>query len=283
MFDTYLSSYKNYLLERDISKNTISAYITDIQKFFDWHKGQGEDDISKIIMQDLVDYRDYLIENNCSVNTVNRKIIAMNKFIDYLYNTDVLQRSIKAKIIKKNAPDEFKGLTEEDFKRLRREIHRNGTLRDILIFELLAHTGIRVSELVGLTLEDITIRDRESYISIIGKGNKSRKISLKPEVRNLIKEYLKKRPLTKEKYLFQSQRGSLTRTAVFRILKGYGKRKGIDVNPHSLRHTLARKLLESNEITTVQKILGHSCIETVRLYTQQTQEKADIAIQNVRY
>lgn len=234
-------------------------------------------------MQDVVDYRDYLMGNKCSVITVNRKNVAINKFIDYLYNTDVLQKPIKAKVIKKNAPDEFKGLTEEDFKKLRREIHRNGTLRDILIFEILAHTGLRVSELVGLTLDDVTLRDRESYISIIGKGNKSRKLSLKLEVRDLIKEYLKKRPLTKEKYLFQGQRGSLTRTAVFRILQGYGKRKGIDVNPHYLRHTLARKLLESNEITTVQKILGHSCIETVRLYTQQTQEKADMAIQNVRY
>jgi len=142
---------------------------------------------------------------------------------------------------------------------------------------LLFGTGIRVSELTGLTLNDITLGDNENHIRVIGKGMVNRTLPLNATAKQALEQYLAVRPECSTQRLLLGQRGALGRGAVEIILGNYGKALNISVTPHMLRHTLAYRLIKTGTpMTTIQQILGHESIVTTNLYTQTTeQDKAD--------
>lgn len=169
-----------------------------------------------------------------------------------------------------------KTLAKNDFYKLRREIHKAKNVRDIAIFEMLYNTGFRVSELCAVELDDIEIGERKGTLIVrSGKGSKYRTVPLNNSARKAITEYLNVRPLTTDKGLFQGQRGSLRREAVFRILNKYAAWAGVgEISPHILRHTFCRELLISGvDIVTVANLAGHSSINTTAVYTQPTGEE----------
>lgn len=139
-------------------------------------------------------------------------------------------------------------------------------------------TGLRVSELCGLRLQNIEISERKGSLRVIGKGNINRKLPLNKDVRKAIKEYLAVRPESDTDFLLIGQRGALKRNAINLILKKYGQRVMVEVTPHRVRHTLGYRLVKSKNtaITTIQQILGHDSIMTTNLYTVTTeQDKVD--------
>ncbi|HBV88084.1 MAG TPA: recombinase XerC [Desulfosporosinus sp.] len=280
-----LNDFRNELLREDKSENTVASYISDINSFLSWYEGSTSEGIEKLIALDLKDYRSYLLGNrSAKVATVNRKVASINKFMDWLHNEGHLQKSLKLKQVKQNTPQEFKGLSEREVKTLRKEVHRNGNKRDILIIELLLNTGLRVSELCNIRIGDIEASERKGRIKVMGKGMKERVLQLNKEVREAIEEYLQVRPKMDCDCLFVGQRGGLTRNGVFKSIKKYADRIGIEVSPHTLRHTLARKLLESgSDITTVQGILGHERLETTAIYTKTTQDKMDRDLEGLNW
>lgn len=280
-----LQEYKDELIRQDKSDNTVASYLLDIRSFIKWYEESTSEGLEKLIALDLKDYRGFLMTNGAKVATVNRKIASINKFVEWLNVRGVLDKQLKLKQIKRSASEQqFKGLDSRELKALRKEVHRNGNKRDILMFELLINTGIRVSELCDIKLNSIEVSERKGTLSIIGKGMKQRTVALNKDVRDAYEDYMKVRPVTSSDYLFVGQRGQLTRNGVFKTLKKYADRVGVEVSPHCLRHSLARHLLESGtDITTVQGILGHERLETTAIYTKSTQEKMNEVLESVNW
>jgi site-specific recombinase XerD len=134
-----------------------------------------------------------------------------------------------------------RSLSEKDFFRLRRSFYKGNNERDIAIFEVLANTGIRVSELCSLKLSDVQISERKGKLIVrCGKGQKYREVPLNSDARKALNEYLKSRADENDERLSLGERGPLTPLGVFRIIKKYARDAGVEVSPYQVRHTFAR-------------------------------------------
>lgn len=263
-----LELYQKYLSSKGKSLHTVKNYISDLRQFAKWFEESTEEKFSpdKITEIDVRGYRSYLMGiRNLKPASIKRKLEAIRKFLDW---------AVKQEIITKNPAKEVeappavtlppKSLSEKEFLRLRRSFYKEGNERDIAIFEVLANTGIRVSELCSLKLSDVQISERKGKLIVrYGKGQKYRKVPLNSDARKALNEYLKSRADENNERLFLSERGPLTPSGVFRIIKRYARDAGVEVSPHQLRHTFARRLLQSGaDIVTVQQILGHANLDT---------------------
>ncbi len=286
----YVDQFKEELTRQEKSDNTISNYIRAIADFAKYIEGRTgkQFDVKDIIELDVREYKSYLLKvAKQSPKTINNKLSGLTKFCDFLVAKGVLSNN-PAKAVKKvkiQAKDTApKSLSKNDFYKLRREFHKSGNLRDISIIETLYNTGCRVSELCSIELDDIQISERKGTLTIrSGKGAKYRVVPLNATVRKAIKEYLEVRPLTNDTRLFQGQRGSLRREAVFRILNKYATMASIvDANPHMIRHTFCKQLLTSGvDIVAVADLAGHSNINTTAIYTRPTEEEKVSALEKL--
>ena len=207
------------------------------------------------------------------VVTANRKVASVNALCKWLYESGSNADKINIKAVKNRDARQYKGLEEKDLRKLRAEIHRNRNPLHICIIEILLGTGLRVSELCGLKLQDIELSERKGTIKIIGKGNIHRTLPLNKDVRKAIQDYLDARPANDSDFLLIGQRGAFNRNAINLILEKYGQRVSVDVTPHRLRHSLGYRLVkEGRAITTIQEILGHESILTTNLYTVTTEQ-----------
>ena len=268
-----LDDFQLYLMREERSENTISCYSRDVKSFLAWYDKEQE----RITEFDIIAYKRYLLAKEKTVITSNRKLVSVNAFCRYLYDARLLPEAYAAKLTKNRDKLNYKGLSEQNLTAVHEAILHKGNLMHICIIELLFGTGIRVSELTGLTLNDITLSDTDSHIRIIGKGMVNRTLPLNAAAKQALEQYLAVRPECSTQRLLLGQRGTLGRGAVEIILGNYGKTLNIAVTPHMLRHTLAYRLIKTGTpMTTIQQILGHESIVTTNLYTQTTeQDKAD--------
>ncbi|MDD2247364.1 MAG: tyrosine-type recombinase/integrase [Proteiniphilum sp.] len=198
-----------------------------------------------------------MLVTNKSVVTANRKIASVNAFCKWLYENGTIPVEVYIKAVKSRDARQYKGLDERDLRKIRAEIHRNRNTMHICIIELLIGTGIRVSELCNIKLQDIDISERKGSIRVIGKGNINRTLLLNKDVRKAIHDYMAVRPENESDLLLIGQRGALKRNAINLILEKYGQRVGVEVTPHRLRHTLGYKLVkEHTPITTSSTVPG---------------------------
>lgn len=281
----YLKMFEEYLHDEDKSQNTIDGYMRDITAFYNWYIDKNNCELTNIIGLDTQEYKKVL-EKQYKATTINRKVATLNKFLNWMKDNNYISKDIKLKQIKNNDKVQFKGLEEKELWQLRKEIHRMGNLLHICIIEILINTGIRVSELCNIQLQDIQITERKGILKVTGKGNKQREIPLNKDAREAITNYLEIRKAKNDDYyLLQGQRGAMTRKAIDIILKQYGSRLNIDISAHKLRHTLAYKLITNSDvsITTVQSILGHEKLETTMIYTQTLNKDKEKALENIEW
>ena len=267
-----LQDFRLYLMRLERSENTINSYLRDVDTFQQWY----DDDPETIHEMTLIHYKRYLNQQEKSVITANRKLASVNAFCRYLFEVRVLPEPYAVKLTKNRDKPEYKGLPLSVLHDLRETVHESGNVMHICIIELLLATGIRVSELTGLKLSDIALREQRS-IRVRGKGSVYRTLPLNDAATAALAEYLIVRGNASKDRLLIGQRGPLGRGAVEIILGNYGKVLGIKVTPHMLRHSLAYQLIKSGvAMTTIQQILGHESILTTNLYTQTTaQDKSD--------
>ena len=267
-----LQGFQIYLMRLERSENTITSYLRDVRAFLQWY----DDDPESIREMTLIHYKRTLNQKEKSVITANRKLASVNAFCRYLYDAQILPEIYTVKLTKNRDKPEYKGLPVPELHALRKSILASGNVMHICIIELLLATGIRVSELTGLTLSDITLGEQSS-IRVMGKGSVYRTLPLNDAATAALAEYLIVRGNAGTNRLLVGQRGPLGRGAVEIILGNYGKALGIKVTPHMLRHSLAYQLIKSGvAMTTIQQILGHESILTTNLYTQTTaQDKVD--------
>ncbi|MBE0600514.1 MAG: tyrosine-type recombinase/integrase [Firmicutes bacterium] len=267
-----LQVFQLYLMRMERSENTITSYLRDVAAFLQWY----DDDPETIGEMTLIHYKRQLNRTEKSVITANRKLASVNAFCHYLNDIGILPETYAVKLTKNRDKPEYKGVPLPELRALRESIMAGGNVMHICIIELLLATGIRVSELTGLKLVDITLSEQRC-IRVRGKGNVYRTIPLNDTASAALVEYLIVRGNVGTGRLLVGQRGPLGRGAVEIILGNYGNALGMKVTPHMLRHSLAYQLIKSGiAMTTIQQILGHESILTTNLYTQTTaQDKAD--------
>lgn len=274
-FEEDITEFLTYLkIDKKYSLNTINAYKNDLEKYYKYmqSKKKNIDDITK---KEIEGYLKYLNEEKLSMSTISHNISTIRSFYKFLAIDKNLKNNpielIELPKLKKRIP---KVLSEEDINNLLTiKCNNNFDIRNKAMLELMYSTGVRVSELVNLTIYDIDLT--EDIIKVFGKGSKERIVPLGDMALDSLKDYLKvrKEMLKKENndYLFLNNHGKkLTRQGFFKIVKNLAKEKNIktEFSPHTLRHSFASHLLKYGaDLRSIQELLGHSDLATTQIYT----------------
>ncbi len=271
-------------VERGLSTNTIVAYSHDLIKFFDFLKRKGVSPVH-ISQEDLTSF---IVEQNTKLSprSMARSLVSIRMFYRFLVSEGDIEsnpaRLLGIPKMYQHLPDVL-SRDEMDFLLLQPDITTALGKRDKAIIEILYATGLRVTELIGLTMYNINLE--VGSIRTIGKGSKERIIPMGSKAVDSLKDYLQKsRPiLLKKRYatggshLFLNSRGSpITRQGLWKIVKKYALMAGItkSVTPHTVRHSFATHLLEGGaDLRSVQIMLGHADISTTQIYTHVTGER----------
>lgn len=275
-----IEEYINYIyIERKLSKNTKEAYLRDLTFFKEYLNNKNIEDISTY---DIKNYINHLDNNKESQRTIARKIVSIRTFFDFLVREKIITNNPCEKIESpKQAKTLPKTLNIEEVNKLL-DLHPKTPLehRNRAMLELMYATGLRVSELVNLEVNDINLND--SYIKCFGKGKKERIVPMGQNMTNIMDEYINVyRPVLLKGYLtdkvFISSYGKgITRQGFFKILKDISIKQGIkkDFSPHTLRHSFATHLLEYGaDIRSIGEMLGHENIKTTQIYTHLSNPK----------
>jgi len=263
-----LKLYKAELEIQGQTPRTIKTYTFFIKKFLEFLQKKGVDPYSL----EKRHLKEFLLrthaEKNYSIKSLYNLILALKSFLRFLEREDLV-KSLKLPKLPKSLP---KALTKEEIRRL---IDAADNLRDKLIIILFYATGLRVSEMRNLNVEDINFED-EFLIVRQGKGRKDRVVPLPKKVIELLKQYLKWRDEyylnKKENALFLNKNGKrMSYEYIEKIVRNVGKKAGIKVTCHMLRHSFATHMLENGaDIRVIQEILGHEKLSTTQIYTKVT-------------
>lgn len=270
----YINSFKYHLsVEKGLSKNSVSSYLTDLYGFFDFLDIEAE----KIDSPNVVDYLANLQEAGLSSNSVARKRSTLKSFFTFLLEEEI-PISLKLNEIPaikqgKRLPDV---LSKDEMLRLLDTIDRTTPLgqRNKALFELMYASGLRISEAINLSIHDI-IWD-EQAVRVMGKGRKQRILPVAAVSLDFVKSYIAggREALRKDKYtdvLFLNRFGNiLSRMGIWKLLRKQADLASIkkDISPHTIRHSFATHLLEAGaNLRVVQLLLGHVSINTTQIYT----------------
>lgn len=262
--------------EKDTSSNTEISYKRDLRKFTEYISEHSKKSISEITREDLVQYIEILKGLGRAPSTISRNIASLKAYFNFLCQKGYIDKNpaqgIKAPKIEKKAPGilslkEIDALLRQPSNKTPKE------LRDKAMLELLYATGMRVTELITLKMQDINIR--LEYI-ICHDRKKDRVIPFGTESKNALVEYLKdgRDALIGEDkdsdILFPNcSGGEMSRQGFWKLIKSYGKKAGItaEITPHTFRHSFAAHLVENGaDLRAVQEMLGHSDISTTQIY-----------------
>ena len=281
-----LSFLTHVKVEKGLSANTYSAYKRDLAKFEDFAKKRRLE-LKKISRDDLVDFLAGLYRQKLESKTVARHLVSLRNFFRYAQVQDLVLEdpasNLESPKIRKTLPGY---LRLEEVERLLQQPDANTPqgLRDRAMLEVLYSTGLRVSELTGLKVNDLDAR--VGCVRCIGKGDKQRVVPVGRKALGIVEKYLRDaRPellrsaktVAVSPFLFVNRRGAkISRVGVWKILSNYGKRAGLRtaLTPHMLRHSFATHLLERGaDLRSVQLMLGHADISTTQIYTHVVEER----------
>lgn len=279
----YLQPFLDSLwLESGLSKNTVAAYQRDLLGFASWLQ-QFDTDLAAASREDILRYQSVRMREGRKVRSEARLLSTLRRFYRYLYREEIRDSDPTAQIesprLGRPLPS---SLTENEVEALlaQPDIHQALGLRDRTMLEVLYATGLRVSELVALSFEQLNMR--QGLVRCVGKGNKERLVPLGEISLDYLQQYLlESRPvLLKGRIsddLFPTRRGkAMTRQAFWYLIKRYAKQASIekDLSPHTLRHAFATHLLNHGaDLRVVQLLLGHADLSTTQIYTHVAKER----------
>ena len=277
-----LDDFINYLeYERNYSNNTIIAYKNNILQLINYLESININDIRCVKYETIRGYLSYLHENKYKSKSISRMISSMRSFFKYLKGENTITNNPMTLIsnpkLEKKLP---KYLTINEVEKILNVPDMNDKIgiRDAFILELLYVSGIRVSELVNIKLNDI--EESQRRIKILGKGNKERYVLYGSRCSELLKKYISVRSnflKYPNDYLILSKTGRKINTREIRNIINRIKTKAgisISISPHTFRHTFATHMLnEGADIRAVQELLGHENLSTTTIYTHLTNEK----------
>lgn len=270
-----INEFLNHLkFERGYSENTTSSYRRDLCQFNDHLKSCQVDSPGNVHRTHISSFISQLVAAGMKASSVERHIAAIKSFFAYLIREGKLSSNPTSDIeLPQKSKRLPKALTMLEVKTL---VESPKKIRDKAIMELLYATGIRASELVSLSLNDVNLD--VGFIKCFGKGGKERIVPIGAAAAKAVKEYVdSSRPKFKRDVLFLDSRGrGLTRQGLWHIVKKYVKKAGVrqSATTHTLRHSFATHLLEGGaDLRSVQEMLGHSDISTTQIYTSVSRER----------
>lgn len=269
-------------MERGLSRNTLSAYRSDLSGLACWLQQQGKTLVAAQ-RQDLLTYLSDRVNDGAKPRTTARLLSSMRRFYRYLIREGQLQEDPSVRIDTPRIGRPLPGtLSESEVETLLEAPDEQDALglRDRAMLELLYACGLRVSELVGMTTDQASLT--QGVVRLIGKGSKERLVPMGEEAVDWLQYYLdESRPElaagSSAKQLFITRRGKgMTRQAFWYRIRHYAIKSGINkpLSPHTLRHAFATHLLNHGaDLRVVQMLLGHSDLSTTQIYTHVARER----------
>ena len=275
--DENLTSYRSYLEnEKHASQNTLSSYLRDLNQFAAWIAEHGVKGLCAVEQEDVAAYVAWMSGKGKSAATVTRSIASIKSFYLYLQGQGKVlsnpAKGVATRKVERKFPDILTSREVELFLEQPQCVDPKG-YRDHAMLELLYATGIRVSELIALDVEDVSLS--AGFIRCSGKG-RERIIPLYPAAVKALSDYIKDvRPQIiadpEETALFVNMNGErMSRQGFWKLVKHYQESAQIDkeITPHTLRHSFAVHLLENGaDLRSIQEMLGHADISSTQIYT----------------
>jgi len=280
----YLATYLDYLtVERGASPHTLDAYRRDLRRFIGFMTERGREDIGTVTPEDVLAFIAYLRGLDLSANSVNRSLAAIRGFYRFLSK----ERKTLASPVDRLATGKTwmllpNVLSIHDIDRLLAQPGMNSpaAMRDSAILEMLYATGLRVTELIELTVHSIDWQ--AGFVVVMGKGRKERVTPMSRTAYDLLRRYVEeargallKGRMSNSLFVNKSG-GKFTRQGLWKLVKKYARAAGMEekVHPHTFRHTYATHLLEGGaDLRAVQVMLGHADIATTQIYMHITRDR----------
>ena len=260
--DKIIKKFKEYLIDEEKSKATIEKYIRDLTVFVSW---LGDAELSKT---KVLGYKEYIISKYAPAS-VNSILSSLNSFFDFTceYGLKVKNLKIQKQIFAKNE----KELTKAEYDRLLSAAKAEGNQRLNLLMQTICATGIRVSELKYITVE--VLKDGRADVNMKGK---LRVIIIPKELCKMLKKYAAEQKISGGSIFVTKTGRPLDRTNIWKMMKALCESANVEkgkVFPHNLRHLFARTFYSiEKDIVRLADILGHSSVNTTRIYTMETWE-----------
>jgi integrase/recombinase XerD len=289
---TALAEYETWLrVERGLAPNSLAAYRRDLRRYVEWLRGRGESDPASVTEADVTAYveslraaRDDEGRPRFAASSVARAVAAVRSFHRFCVEEGLVASDPSEDVGGPRVPQGIpKALSEQEVEALLAAVPGDDprARRDLAILETLYAGGLRISELVGLELGDLDLRD--GMARVLGKGNKERVVPLGRSARAALGDYLTTgRPAllrgnSRTDAVFLNARGGrLTRQGAWLIVRAAGDRAGLGdrLFPHVLRHSCATHMLDHGaDIRVVQELLGHASLSTTQVYTRVSPER----------
>ena len=279
-----LDRFLNYLIvEKGLSKNTIEAYSHGLNRFLNYLRRKGMEEVREISKLDIREFLLFLKKKGLSSKTLARNLVSIRVFLRFLTEESILSANpaeeIESPKTAKTLP-EILSLEEVETLLEQPDTQIPQGMRDRAMLEMLYATGMRVSELTQLQVNHVHLE--AGYVLIYGKGSKERIVPIGNEAMKWARRYMgetRERLLKKREspFLFVNRSGKpMSRQYFWKSIKAYGRRAGIRkrITPHLLRHSFASHLLEGGaDLRSVQLMLGHVDISTTQIYTHVTGER----------
>lgn len=280
--EKYKDLFIEYLTyEKGLSSNSVAAYRRDLEKFYAFLDKKGLlNKMEAVGRDDILEFLGWQLDNGLAHTSVARSLSCLKSFYKFLQMEGYIEKNpttnletprIKRKLPSVLSVDEINQLMQQP------DVLTLLGIRDRAMLELMYGTGVRVSELLALKLDDINMT--AGFLRCLGKGSKERIVPVNKTALDWVQRYLVKARnfLIKnhlEKSLFVNANGKrMSRQGFFKILSRYAEKAGIrkEVTPHTLRHSFATHLLENGaDLRVVQELLGHADISTTQIYTHLT-------------
>lgn len=273
-----ITSYRNYIrLERGLSKNTLEAYLLDVSKLLTFLEGRNISP-TEATLKDLEEFAAELYDLGISTRTQSRILSGVKSFYRFLELDGYIEQDpselLESPTREQHLP-EVLSTAEVDILEASIDLSKWEGQRNKAIIEVLFSCGLRVSELVSLTMSQLYLED--GYVRVFGKGAKERLVPISERAINELRLWFVDRNMMtnvkkgEEDYVFLNRRGAhLTRTMILIMIKRQAIEAGITktISPHTLRHSFATALLEGGAgLRIIQALLGHEKIGTTEIYT----------------
>lgn len=275
----HIQAFLECLRRRNVSEHTLRNYGSDLEQFLAYFTppGGSAPDVLDLDMLALREWLGSLYTQNLQPASMRRKLAAVRSFFTYLQREGVVTKNVAKLLRTPKAPKKLpRVMTAEQTNGLLdgiagRQLDRPQLVRDLAMFEILYGSGIRVSELVGVNLDDLDLK--EKWLRVRGKGRKERQVPFGEKAAAALARYLDERQAAPgETAIFLNHRGvRITARGVAKIVKLYATALLGDssVHPHSFRHAFATHLLSDGaDLRSIQELLGHAQLSTTQKYTQ---------------
>ncbi len=279
-----IEEFLSYLsVERGLAKNTLDAYKRDLERFSAYLKSRRISSIDNVTRQKITSFMLAEKERGLSSNSISRELACFKSFFKFLVRENKRKEDVTSVI---ESPKLWKKLPEtlnlDEVESLLKAPNARDPMgaRDKASLELMYATGMRVSELINLKMDDVNMD--VGFVKCFGKGGKERIVPFGKKAKESIERYLEKarsRFLKKKvsNFLFLTRLGkSMSRQTFWKIIKKYAREAGFKkgITPHSLRHSFATHILERGaDLRIVQEMLGHSDISTTQIYTHVSKDR----------